>query len=103
MTSHQIFQYVSGWTKLDFIIKHSYLKNVLIPRWKPSSSVHNVRGSYWSLVLGLGSMDEQDYVLDNGLMFSIYESGPWVGYKISGNPAIGWIGAGTHEMDYMVN
>ena len=48
-------------------------------------------------------MDEQDYVMDNGLMFSIYESGPWVGYKISGNPAIGWIGAGTHEMDYMVN
>lgn len=47
-------------------------------------------------------MDENDIVLDNGLMFSVYESGPWVGYKISGNPAIGWIGAGTHIMDYMV-
>ena len=47
-------------------------------------------------------MDEADIVLEDGLMFSVYESGPWVGYKFTGNPAVGWIGAGTHEMDYMV-
>ena len=65
--------------------------------------MHNVRGSYWSLVLGLGTMDDDDIVLDNGFMFSVYHSGPWVGYKFSGIPAIGWIGAGTHKMDFMVN
>ena len=65
--------------------------------------MHNVRGSYWSLVLGLGTMDDDDIVLDNGFMFSVYHSGPWVGYKFSDIPAIGWIGAGTHDMDFMVN
>ena len=64
--------------------------------------MHNDRGSYWSLVLGLGTMDEDDIVLDNGLMFSVYESGPWVGYKFTNNPAIGWIGAGTEMMEFMV-
>ena len=71
-------------------------------RWKPLSFIHNGKSEYWSLSLGIGGMDEEEGVLDHGLMLGIYESGPWVGIKFPGNPSMAWIGGGTAEYDFMV-
>ena len=59
---------------------------------------------YWSLVFGLGSMGtlDQAEVVDSGFMLTVYESGPWLGYKFPGNPSIGWIGGGNEQFDFMV-
>ena len=47
-------------------------------------------------------MDSGNTVLDDGIMFSVYETGPWVAFKLAGNPTMGWIGGGTTQYDFMV-
>ena len=47
-------------------------------------------------------MDATDTIMDNGLMFGIYATGPWLGLKFSNNPNVGWIGAGKTQHDFMV-
>ena len=71
-------------------------------RWKPLTYIHNVKGTYWKLVLGLGNMDSSQEILDNGFMFSVFESGPWVAFKFPNNPSTGWIGGGTELFELMV-
>ena len=60
-----------------------------------------MRGSYWMLVLGLGNMDSRGEILDSGLMFSVYESGPWVAFKYPDNPTVWWIGGGKELFEMM--
>ena len=60
-----------------------------------------MRGSYWMLVLGLGNMDSTGEILDSGLMFSVYESGPWVAFKYPDNPTVWWIGGGKELFEMM--
>ena len=54
-------------------------------------------------MLGLGSMDAKEEVLDSGLMVADYESGLWVGYKFPANPFLGWTGGGNSKFDFTVN
>ena len=56
--------------------------------------------TYWSLVLGLGKMDKE---ILNGLMFSVYVTGPWLAFKFQNNTALRWIGGGTEQYDFMVS
>ena len=53
-------------------------------------------------MLGLGNMDSSQEILDNGFMFSVFESGPWVAFKFPNNPSTGWIGGGTELFELMV-
>ena len=52
--------------------------------------------------MALGNMDEQNHILENGIMFSVYETGPWLAFKFSNSSNIAWIGGGTKIYDYMV-
>ena len=65
--------------------------------------MHNDRGSSWSLVLGLGTMDNADLVKDTGLLFGVFNTGPWLAYKTPGNDIRGWVGAGKQMFDLMVS
>ena len=47
-------------------------------------------------------MDEDDFVVDNGLLFGAYESGPWVGYVVPGKEIEGWVAAGEELYEFMV-
>ena len=64
--------------------------------------MHNDKASSWSFILGLGTMDEEDFVVDNGLLFGAYESGPWVGYVVPGKEIEGWVAAGEELYEFMV-
>ena len=65
--------------------------------------MHNDKASSWSFILGLGTMDEEDFVVDNGLLFGAYESGPWVGYVVPGGKELeGWVAAGEEHYEFMV-
>ena len=94
-----IFPYVSGKISFEFYI-HTNTKFYF--RWKPLSYIHNVKGTYWKLVLGFGNMDSNNEILDNGIMFSWYESGPWVSFKFPGNPSFAWVGGGSELPELMV-
>ena len=97
ITVYQItFQFVSG--NIHFL---RILTGSLIIRWKPYSNVYTPKESF-ALTLGIGNMDSGNIVLDDGIMFSVYETGPWVGFKLTGNPTMGWIGGGTTQYDFMV-
>ena len=48
-------------------------------------------------------MDEENVVLDDGILFAVYETGPWVGFKLAGNPSMGWVKGGTAQYDFMVS
>ena len=37
-----------------------------------------------------------------GLMFGVYDTGPWVAIKMKGNDFPGWIGGGTKNFDFNV-
>ena len=71
-------------------------------RWKPLALVDNDRGSSWSLVLGLGAMDEADIIMDSGLLLGVFNTGPWLAFKTRGNDIRGWVGAGKQMFDFMV-
>ena len=75
------------------------LKYILL-RWKPLS-FQNIR-SFWSLTLGLGNMNLYEGVYEDGILYGVWESGPWVGIKMPKNTAIGWVGGGTAVYDLMV-
>ena len=51
-------------------------------------------------MLGLGNMDKE---ILNGLMFSVYVTGPWLAFKFQNNTALRWIGGGTEQYDFMVS
>ena len=69
-----------------------------ISRWKPLSFIYT-KVTYWSLVLGLGNMDRE---ILNGLMLSVYVTGPWLGFKFPNITALRWIGGGSEQYDFMV-
>ena len=72
-------------------------------RWKPLALVHNDRGSSWSQVLGLGTMDEAGSIMDTGILLGMFNTGPWLAYKTPGNDIRGWVGAGKQMFDFMVS
>ena len=37
-----------------------------------------------------------------GILFGVYDTGPWLGIKMRGNDFIGWIGAGLQTYNLMV-
>ena len=47
-------------------------------------------------------MNLYEGVYDDGIMYGVWESGPWLGVKMPKNTAIGWIGGGTAVYDLMV-
>ena len=57
---------------------------------------------YWSLVLSLGNMDSNEVVMDNAILYSVYDSGQWLGYRFDSNPNVGWISGGKEHFDLMV-
>ena len=74
-------------------------------RWKPLSSIYSDMDNdfdHWSLVLSLGNMDSNEVVMDNAIIYSVYDSGPWLGYRFDSNPSVGWISGGKEHFDLMV-
>ena len=74
-------------------------------RWKPLSSIYYDMDNdfdHWSLVLSLGNMDSNEVVMDNAIIYSVYDSGPWIGYRFDSNPSVGWISGGKEHFDLMV-
>ena len=64
---------------------------------------HNIKSaSFWALVFGIGNTGPNDDIMDNGIMFALYESGPWVAFKFSNDPFAGWVGGGTELFNMMV-
>ena len=37
-----------------------------------------------------------------GIMYGVYDTGPWLGIKMRGNDFVGWIGGGQHTFNLMV-
>ena len=73
-------------------------------RWKALALVHNDRSSSWSQVLGLGTMDETDTIMDTGILLGMFDTGgPWLAYKTPGNDISGWVGAGNQIFDFLVS
>ena len=85
---------------LDYVLKDIFR----VYRWKPLSFIHhNIKSSsFWALVLGIGNTGPNDDIMDNGIMFGVYESGPWLAFKFSNDPFPGWIGGGTELFNMMV-
>ena len=74
-------------------------------RWKPRTIIYyDMDNDYdhWSLVLSLGNMDSSEEVLDNAIIYSVYQSGQWLGYRFDSNPNIGWISGGKEHFELMV-
>ena len=74
-------------------------------RWKPLSSIYYDMDNdfdHWSLVLSLGNMDSNEVVMDNAILYSVYDSGQWLGYRFDSNPNVGWISGGKEHFDLMV-
>ena len=69
-------------------------------RWKPYS-YQNIR-SYWSLALGIGNRNLFKNVYEDGFLYGVWESGPWIGFKLPGTSAMGWIGGGTAVYDFLI-
>ena len=46
-------------------------------------------------------MDDELGILDEGFMYSVYETGNWIGFK-SSEKMLGWIGTGISDYDFMV-
>ena len=57
---------------------------------------------YWNLVWGFGNMDTSQAIMDSGIIYSVFESGIWIGYKLPNNPIEGWIRAEPKLFDLMV-
>ena len=74
-------------------------------RWKPLTFIHNMDYDYdyWSLVLSLVNMDLRKEVVDNAIMYSVYDSGQWLAYRFDSNPNIGWISGGNELFELMVS
>ena len=85
---------------VDYVLKYIFR----VYRWKPLSFIHhNIKSSsFWALVLGIGNTGPNDDIMDNGIMFGVYESGPWLAFKFSNDPFPGWIGGGTELFNMMV-
>ena len=66
------------------------------------SFIHNIKTNYWTLVLGLGNMDAEGEILEEGLMFTVFEEGPWAGFKFPGDPSMGWVSGGKDHYELMV-
>ena len=86
------------------MLKSTHHINIFLFRWKPLTFIHNTKHIPWKLVLGLGTMDSRQQVLESGVMFTVYDSGPWLAYKFANNPSKGhgWIGGGTELFELMV-
>ena len=40
--------------------------------------------------------------MDSGLLYGVFNTGPWLAYKTPGNDIRGWVGAGKQMFDFMV-
>ena len=85
---------------MDLFLCKGMRTNFFLFRWKPMSYM-NPRDT-WALALGLGNMDDDNYVLGDGIFLSVYETGPWAGIKLRDNNNIGWLGANNLYYDMMV-
>ena len=47
-------------------------------------------------------MDTSQAIMDSGIIYSVFESGIWIGYKLPNNPIEGWIRAEPELFDLMV-
>ena len=47
-------------------------------------------------------MDTSQAIMDSGVIYSVFESGIWIGYKLPNNPIEGWIRAEPELFDLMV-
>ena len=78
-------------TRLNLHISVNCAERAIVPvlilnvfRWKPLSSIYYDMDNdfdHWSLVLSLGNMDSRKHVVDNAIMYSVYDSGQWLGYR----------------------
>ena len=73
---------------------------MIIFRWKPLS-FQNIR-SFWNLALGMGNLNIYENIYEDGILYGVWESGPWAGFKMPKVSAMGWIGGGTAVYDMMV-
>ena len=73
---------------------------MIILRWKPLS-FQNIR-SFWNLALGMGNLNIYENIYEDGILYGVWESGPWAGFKMPKVSAMGWIGGGTAVYDMMV-
>ena len=44
-----------------------------------------------------------DQVIESGLLYGVFNTGPWLAYKTPGNDIRGWVGAGKQMFDFMVS
>ena len=99
-------------TRLNLHISVNCAERAIVPvlilnvfRWKPLSSIYSGTDNdydHWSLVLSLGNMDSNEVVMDNAILYSVYDSGQWLGYRFDSNPNVGWISGGKEHFDLMV-
>ena len=51
---------------------------------------------------GLGNMNLYEGVYEDGVLFGVWDGGPWTAFKYAQNPAMSWLSGGTHHFDLMV-
>ena len=47
-------------------------------------------------------MNETEEIMSDGVLFAIYDTGPWFGFKADGKQSMNWIGAGEQTAQLMV-
>ena len=47
-------------------------------------------------------MNLYDGSFEDSILYGVWESGPWIGFKMPATTAMGWIGGGTAVYDLMV-
>ena len=50
----------------------------------------------YSTVLGFGNINPEMTDMVNGVFLAVYETGPWLAMKATGDPAYSWLGYGEH-------
>ena len=53
-------------------------------------------------VININIVNKANLWTVQGIMFGVYDTGPWVAIKMAGNDFAGWIGGGTKNFDFNV-
>ena len=48
-------------------------------------------------------MNLYEGVYEDGILFGVWDGGPWAAYKYAQKPAMSWLSGGTHHFDLMVH
>ena len=64
-------------------------------RARPMSYLHP--RNHWSIALAFGTKLESEAEITEGILFAVFDTGPWVGFKRPQSDTYAWIGGGPRR------